>query len=71
MVLPLADAVYHLLVVMLAARADHTGYPSPAMVVHVYRASAPDCPALYHRGELAEAEPAVPGWRLAVDDLFE
>ncbi len=25
----------------------------------------------YHRGEVAEAEPALPGWRMAVDDLFE
>lgn len=39
-------------------------------VVKVYRASAPDTPTIYHRGEVAEAEPAVPGWRLAVDDLF-
>jgi hypothetical protein len=23
------------------------------------------------RGEMAEAEPAVPGWRIAVDELFE
>ncbi|HWE93855.1 MAG TPA: Uma2 family endonuclease [Tepidisphaeraceae bacterium] len=39
-------------------------------VVRVYRATAPDVPARYRRGELAEAEPAVPGWRMAVDDLF-
>lgn len=71
MVLLLADAVHHLPVVMLSACADHAGYPAPAMVVRVSRASAPDCPALYHRGELAEAESAAPGWRLAVDDLFE
>ena len=25
---------------------------------------------LYRRGEIAEAEPAVPGWTMAVDDLF-
>jgi hypothetical protein len=24
----------------------------------------------YQRGEVAEAEPAVPGWGFAVDDLF-
>jgi Uma2 family endonuclease len=39
-------------------------------VVKVYRASAPDNPTIYRRGEIAEAEPAVPGWRLPVDDLF-
>jgi hypothetical protein len=25
---------------------------------------------MYRRGDLAEAEPAVPGWSIAVDDLF-
>ena len=39
-------------------------------VVRVYRASDPENPAVYGRGEVAEAEPAVPGWRMAVDDLF-
>jgi Uma2 family endonuclease len=40
-------------------------------VVTVYRVSDPDHPTVYRRGENAEAEPAVPGWRMAVDDLFE
>src|SRR5437879_3373233 len=31
-------------------------------VVRVYRADDPDQPTLYRRGEIAEAEPAVPGW---------
>lgn len=39
-------------------------------VVRVYRASAPDSPTVYRRGEVAEAEPAVPGWTMPVDDLF-
>ena len=39
-------------------------------VVRVYRASDPERPALYGRGGVAEAEPAVPGWTMAVDDLF-
>jgi Uma2 family endonuclease len=39
-------------------------------VVRVYRASDPDNPTIYRRGEIAEAEPAVPGWRMPVDDLF-
>jgi Uma2 family endonuclease len=28
-------------------------------------------PKIYRRGEIAEAEPAVPGWRFPVDELFE
>lgn len=39
-------------------------------VVKVYRASDPDNPTIYRRGEMAEAEPAVPGWRMAVNNLF-
>ena len=38
--------------------------------VRVYRASDPEKPKVYRRGERAEAEPALPGWTLAVDDLF-
>ena len=40
-------------------------------VVKVYRASDPDNPKVYRRGEVAEAEPAVPGWRMSVDELFD
>lgn len=40
-------------------------------VVRVYRATDPEHPTLYRRGEIAEAEPAVPEWRMAVDELFE
>ncbi|HMF55522.1 MAG TPA: Uma2 family endonuclease [Pyrinomonadaceae bacterium] len=39
-------------------------------VVRVYRSSAPESPNVYRRGEIAGAEPAVPGWMMAVDDLF-
>jgi Uma2 family endonuclease len=39
-------------------------------VVRVYRASAPEQAQIYRRGETAEAEPAVPGWTMPVDDLF-
>jgi Uma2 family endonuclease len=39
-------------------------------VVKVYRASDPDHPTIYRRGDIAEAEPAVSGWRMPVDDLF-
>ena len=40
-------------------------------VIKSYKASAPDHPVIFQRGELADAEPAVPGWRMAVNDLFE
>jgi Uma2 family endonuclease len=39
-------------------------------VVRVYRAGDPNQPTVYRRGEMAEAEPAVPGWIMPVDDLF-
>jgi Uma2 family endonuclease len=39
-------------------------------VVKVYRASAPHNPTIYRRGDIAEAEPAVPAWWMPVDDLF-
>lgn len=40
-------------------------------VIKVYRASEPDHPKIYRRGEMAEAEPAVRGWRMLVDELFD
>ena len=39
-------------------------------VVKVYRASEPEQPTIYRRGESAEAEPALAGWEMLVDDLF-
>ena len=39
-------------------------------VVQVYRANNPENPTIYRRSEIAEAEPAVPGWTMSVDDLF-
>jgi hypothetical protein len=41
-----------------------------AECIHVYRASDPEHPVTYRRGDTAEAEPAVPGWRVAVDWIF-
>jgi Uma2 family endonuclease len=38
--------------------------------IRVYRAAQPDTPVVYRRGESAEAEPAVPNWRVLVDVLF-
>ena len=39
-------------------------------VVRCYKSINPDAPIAYRRGETAAAEPAVPGWTLAVDRLF-
>jgi Uma2 family endonuclease len=41
-------------------------------VVRVYRDGNSEVPAtIYRKGDIAEAEPAVPGWTMAVDELFE
>jgi Uma2 family endonuclease len=40
-------------------------------LIRVYRASDPENPTVYRRGEIAEAEPAVPGWRFPVDELWD
>jgi Uma2 family endonuclease len=42
-----------------------------ADVVKVYRATDAQNPTIYRRGEIAEAEPAILGWTMPVDDLFE
>ena len=39
-------------------------------VVKSYRADEPDNPRIFRRGEIADAEPAVPGWKMPVDELF-
>lgn len=39
-------------------------------VVRVYKADSPASPTIYRPGEIADAEPAVPGWRMLVDHLF-
>jgi Uma2 family endonuclease len=41
-----------------------------AEVIHAYRASDPEHPLTYRRGDTADAEPAVPGWRVEVDWIF-
>ena len=64
---------------MAAKRADY--FAAGTMVVwdvdvlreqsiRVYRASDPVTPTLRRRGEIADAEPALPGWSMPVDDLF-
>ncbi len=39
-------------------------------IVRVYRATDSAQPTIYRRGDMAEAEPAVPGWSTPVDDMF-
>ena len=38
--------------------------------VRAYAAGAPDQPTAFRRGQVADAGPAVPGWRIAVDRIF-
>lgn len=40
-------------------------------VIKSYSAENPTEPRIFKRGEIADAEPAVPRWRIAVDDLFD
>ena len=39
-------------------------------LIRSYRFDEPSKPCVFSHGDVADAEPAVPGWRLAVDDLF-
>jgi Uma2 family endonuclease len=39
-------------------------------VVKSYNSEGPDTPKIFRRGDVADAEPAVPGWRMPVDELF-
>jgi Uma2 family endonuclease len=39
-------------------------------VIKCYSVDGPTSPRGYRRGETANAEPAVPGWTMPVDDLF-
>jgi Uma2 family endonuclease len=63
---------------MADKRADYFAAGTPvvwdvdplAECIHVYRASDPGHPITYRRGQVADAEPAVPGWRVAVDWVF-
>ena len=40
-------------------------------LIRVYRADDVEHATVYRQGEVAEAEPAVPGWRFPVDELFD
>jgi len=39
-------------------------------VIKSYTAEDPGTPKIFRRGDIADAEPAVPGWRIPVDELF-
>ena len=39
-------------------------------LVRVYRRDDPNNPVIYRRGEIADAEPAVPGWRFPIGEMF-
>jgi Uma2 family endonuclease len=39
--------------------------------IRAYHASDAENPVVFRRGEIADAEPAVPGWRFPVDELFD
>jgi len=41
-----------------------------AETVACYRTADPTTPLLWRRGDVADAEPAVPGWRMPVDEMF-
>jgi Uma2 family endonuclease len=41
-----------------------------AETIVAYRSDAPTQPSCFKKGQVAEVEPAVPGWRVPVDELF-
>lgn len=41
-----------------------------AETIACHRAAAPDQPVVFQRGQTADAEPAVVGWRVSVDEVF-
>jgi Uma2 family endonuclease len=40
-------------------------------LIRIYRSSDPETPTITRSGEVADAEPAVPGWRMTIDELIE
>jgi Uma2 family endonuclease len=69
---PTADAEY------AAKRADYFAAGTKvvwdvdpiAETVDSYRADAPDRPTRFHKTDVADAEPALPGWRMKGEDIF-
>ena len=69
---PRADRAY------MAKRADYFAAGTEvvwdvdplARTVTKYTRAEPETPVAYHAGDEADAEPALPGWRVAVNSLF-
>ena len=69
---PRADRAY------MAKRADYFAAGTEvvwdvdplARTVTKYTRTEPETPVAYHAGDEADAEPALPGWRVAVNSLF-
>ena len=40
-------------------------------VIKSYTSENPDTPKIFRRGEIANAEPTLPDWNMAVDELFD
>ena len=40
-------------------------------VIKCYSRENPNQPRIFRRGEIADAEPALPNWKMTVDELFE
>lgn len=63
---------------MAAKRADYFVAGTPlvwdvdpvADTIACYRAANPTQPMVFRRGDVADAEPVVPGWRIDVDHIF-
>jgi Uma2 family endonuclease len=41
-----------------------------AELIHVYRAESPEVGQTYHRNEIGDAEPSLPGWRVDLNWVF-
>jgi Uma2 family endonuclease len=41
-----------------------------AELIRVYRADTPEHATIFGKSQIADAEPAVPGWRIEVDQIF-
>lgn len=64
---------------MAKKRADYFAAGAPVVwgvdllssdVIKSYDVSSPDYPKIFRRGDIADAEPAVPGWKICIDELF-
>jgi Uma2 family endonuclease len=40
-------------------------------LVRVFHANSPEAPMIYRSGDVAEAEPAMPGWKIAVAEIID